>query len=300
MRVAGGTRRHVAAMTLFAAGTLTSIGGLYVGGASGAPLLQQEVGTTVGLNPSHVGATNPGFSPAKTDAPGDGCWWHFIAPGSEFLTLTVVFEDAGTITYDSPAEFGPPSLQHAWVPTPGPDTLLSGTATIDGGASQFVLSHIQACEPPDTTQPSSSSVPGSSSTTPTTTATTMPSTTAPSTTAPSTTAPSTTTPSTTTASTTTASTSTTTATSVAGSSTTVLGTLQTITSVESVTSQLSVVSVSPSVAPTQSVGSGTLPRTGGGAGDLRLVALGLGMVAAGALLHTQRNAPYQPRHRRRS
>jgi hypothetical protein len=67
--------------------------------------------------------------------------WHFIVPGNDavFVSLTVTFEDAGTITI---TDFGPPSDKHAYVYTPTADTLLSGTATISGGDEKFfVLSH---------------------------------------------------------------------------------------------------------------------------------------------------------------
>lgn len=67
--------------------------------------------------------------------------WHFVVPGEggEFVSLTVQFQEAGTITTTT---FGPPTAKHAYVYTPTADTLLSGTATITGGDAEFfVLSH---------------------------------------------------------------------------------------------------------------------------------------------------------------
>ena len=105
------------------------------------------------LNPAHVGATNPGFSTGSCPTPpaGQEGWygWHFIMPGNEnFLSLSVTFQNAGTISADPfPGVFvAHPDNSHAYIWTPGPDTLLGGTATSSGSQTSFNLSHV--CTPP--------------------------------------------------------------------------------------------------------------------------------------------------------
>jgi hypothetical protein len=133
------------------------------------------VTTIATLNPAHVGATNPGFESGDCDVLPDGSWgWHFVLPGNEttFVTLTVTFENAGVIT-----EFVSfPTGKHAYVATPGPDTLLSATATVDGPETQFNLSHV--CTGGTTTTTTTSTVVTTTTTeAPTTTTTEAPTTT---------------------------------------------------------------------------------------------------------------------------
>ena len=108
----------------------------------------------VSLNPAHVGATNPGFSEGSCPTPPagqEGWWgWHFIAPGnSEFTSLTVEFQNAGTFTanpFPGTVFVADPDTSHAYIWTPTPDTLLSGQATVVGSATFFNLSHVCAGE----------------------------------------------------------------------------------------------------------------------------------------------------------
>lgn len=110
----------------------------------------QATGWVVPLNPSHVGATNPGFGEGTCPTPpaGQENWfgWHFVTTGnSNFLALSVTFQNAGTFSAD-PFPGGVfvahPDNSHAYIWTPGPDTLLAGTATVDKQISQFNLSHV--------------------------------------------------------------------------------------------------------------------------------------------------------------
>ena len=105
---------------------------------------------TVLLNPSHVGATNPGFGVDSCPTPPagqEGWWgWHFIMPeNNNFTSLSVTFQNAGTFTAD-PFPGGVfvahPDNSHAYIWTPTPDTLLAGSATSDGDNSFFNLSHV--------------------------------------------------------------------------------------------------------------------------------------------------------------
>jgi len=101
-------------------------------------------GTTAAtLNPDHIGATNPGFETEDCDPLPAGSWgWHFVLPGDAtvFVTLTVTFQNAGVVT--DFVSF--PTGKHAYVVTPGPDTLLAATATVDGPETVFNLSHVCA------------------------------------------------------------------------------------------------------------------------------------------------------------
>jgi hypothetical protein len=104
----------------------------------------------VPLNPSHIGATNPGFGTGTCPAPPDGQegWygWHFIMPANNnFTSLSVTFQNAGTFSADpfpGTVFVAHPDNSHAYIWTPGPDTLLSGFATSDGSNSFFNLSHV--------------------------------------------------------------------------------------------------------------------------------------------------------------
>jgi hypothetical protein len=94
------------------------------------------------LHPAHIGATNPGFEGGTCPAsPIEGGWgWHFVLPGNKttFVTIQAEFENAGTVT----AFVSHPTAKHAYVYTPGPDTLLGATATVAGPATRFNLSHV--------------------------------------------------------------------------------------------------------------------------------------------------------------
>jgi hypothetical protein len=103
------------------------------------------------LKDAHVGATNPGFETGECpDNPfNDNTWgWHFVLQGNSttFVTLSATFQNAGTITQF----LSHPDAKHAYVWTPGPDTLLGATATVDGPDTEFNLSHVcPGTTPPD-------------------------------------------------------------------------------------------------------------------------------------------------------
>ena len=112
---------------------------------------------TVPLNPSHVGATNPGFQQDSCPTPPagqEGWWgWHFIMPeNNNFTSLTVTFQNAGTFSanpFPGSVFVAHPDNSHAYIWTPTPDTLVNGSATSDGDNTFFNLSHV--C--PGTTSP---------------------------------------------------------------------------------------------------------------------------------------------------
>ncbi|MCC7364585.1 MAG: hypothetical protein IT303_09445 [Dehalococcoidia bacterium] len=101
------------------------------------------------INPSHIGATNPGFSHGTCPTPPagkEGWWgWHFIATSNgNFATLNVTFANAGNISGAVPTAgtiVSHPDLSHAYVWTPGPDQLTAASAT-GTGTQDFNLSHI--------------------------------------------------------------------------------------------------------------------------------------------------------------
>lgn len=105
---------------------------------------------TVPLNPAHVGATNPGFGAGTCPTPPagqEGWWgWHFIMPNNNtFTSLTVTFASAGTFSaspFPGSVFVASPDNSHAYIWTPGPDTLLGGSATSDGSNTFFNLSHV--------------------------------------------------------------------------------------------------------------------------------------------------------------
>ena len=102
------------------------------------------------LKGAHVGAMNPGFQTGTCpDNPfNDNTFgWHFVLPGNSttFVTLSATFQNAGTITQF----LSFPTGKHAYVWTPGPDTLLGATATVDGPQTEFNLSHVCPGTAPD-------------------------------------------------------------------------------------------------------------------------------------------------------
>lgn len=128
------------------------------------------------LHEAHKGAQNPGFKTGDCPTPPEGAagdWgWHFILPGSTtaFVTIDVDFESYG---FHQHVPFvASPSTKHAYVFTPGPDTLLDARAFVDGTETEFVLSHV--C--PGTTSTTTTTVPKTTTTVPETT-TTVPETT---------------------------------------------------------------------------------------------------------------------------
>ncbi|MEJ5223757.1 MAG: hypothetical protein WHV44_04820 [Anaerolineales bacterium] len=112
---------------------------------------------TVPLNPAHVGATNPNFGTGTCPTPPagkEGWWgWHFIMPGNNnFTSLTVTFKNAGTFSanpFPGGVFVAHPDNSHAYIWTPDPDTLLSGSATSDGDNKSFNLSHVCPGTPKD-------------------------------------------------------------------------------------------------------------------------------------------------------
>jgi hypothetical protein len=106
--------------------------------------------TTANLKEEHKGSTNPGFEEGTCPANpfGTGDWgWHFVLPGNDtdFVSISAQFQNAGTIT-DFVSD---PTPKHAYVFTPGPDTLLDASAQVSGPQTEFNLSHV--C--PGTTPP---------------------------------------------------------------------------------------------------------------------------------------------------
>jgi hypothetical protein len=105
---------------------------------------------TVPLNSSHVGATGDTFGSVgtcPTPVGKEGYYgWHFIMPqNNNFTSLTVTFQNAGTFSAD-PFPGGVfvahPDNSHAYIWTPTPDVLLSGSATSSGSNRFFNLSHV--------------------------------------------------------------------------------------------------------------------------------------------------------------
>jgi hypothetical protein len=98
---------------------------------------------TATLKEEHKGATNPGFEAGEcpTNPNGTGDWgWHFVLQGNEttFNSVSAQFENAGTIT-----DFvSTPTGKHAYVFTPGPDTLIDASADVTGPDPEFNLSHV--------------------------------------------------------------------------------------------------------------------------------------------------------------
>ena len=129
--------------------------------AAAAPLSSAALqSATVPLHQDHVGATNPGFNPGSCPTPPagkEGWWgWHFVMPSNNnFTSLTVTFQNAGTFSADPfPGVFvAHPDNSHAYIWTPGPDTLLGGSATSDGDNTFFNLSHVCAGTPTETPTP---------------------------------------------------------------------------------------------------------------------------------------------------
>jgi LPXTG-motif cell wall-anchored protein len=227
---------------------------------------------TSNLHGPHIGSTNPGFQtegcPAPTNTtsfPGDWAWHFILAGGSDFVTLTVVFDAAPhtDVTLPAGTDSDPsdnititggvgvgfvasPNTQHAYVYTPGPDyMLISGTATITGDDTEFNLSHV--C--PGTTTTTTTAPPTTTTTVaPTTTTTVAPTTT--------TVAPTTTT--------------------VAPTTTTTLVSPTTVTNETTTTTSALLPPQTASVA----AGGASLPRTGGGP-SLPLLAAGLVLLAGG-------------------
>lgn len=121
----------------------------------GATLAQERAGAVdpppdVPLNSSHVGATNPGFTIGSCPTPPQGQegWygWHFVMPANNnFTSLSVTFQNAGTFSanpFPGTVFIAHPDPSHAYIWTPGPDTLTGGTATSDGDNKFFNLSHV--------------------------------------------------------------------------------------------------------------------------------------------------------------
>jgi LPXTG-motif cell wall-anchored protein len=250
---------------------ITGLALVVLASVAGADEGTDEVGSgdvvaqaTAGLHGAHVGSTNPGFTTENCPAPTNttnfaGDWaWHFVlAGGSDFVTLTVVFDAAPhtDVTLPAGTDSDPsdnititggvgvafvasPNTQHAYVYTPGPDyMLISGTATITGDDTEFNLSHV---------------CPGT-----TTTTTVAPTTT--------TVAPTTTTVAPTT-------------TTVAPTTTTTLVSPTTVTNVTTTTS-----TSTPPQTLSVAAGTASLPRTGGGP-SLPLLIAGIGLTVGGAAL----------------
>src|SRR5687767_11441360 len=153
--------------------------------ATAAPLSNAAltVGTVI-LNPSHIGATNPGFQTGTCPTPPagqEGWWgWHFIMPGNnQFTSLSVTFLNAGTFSADpfpGTAFVAHPDNSHAYIWTPTADTLLAGSATSDGDNTFFNLSHVcPSSDPTNTPTNTPTDTPTNTPTdTPTNTATNTP------------------------------------------------------------------------------------------------------------------------------
>jgi LPXTG-motif cell wall-anchored protein len=252
---------------------------------------------TATLHAAHVGATGSGFQ--HGDCPDVAGWgWHFVVPANgDFVTLTVRFAKAGTVSLGA-GDFGPPDASHAYVFTQSDDTLLSGTATITGGRGKgtkdrFNLSHTCPGEteqpptptptPPATTKPP----------TPTPTATTNPPTTPPATTQPPTMPPATTNPpAATPPPTPSPSTTTTSASPTPSETTSPTGTA----SPSQPPTPTGTPDVTPEVKGTKVVRAGTLPRTGTSVVPMALLGGLLIVIGAVALVVTARRRELRGRH----
>jgi LPXTG-motif cell wall-anchored protein len=236
------------------------------------------------LHAAHVGATGSGFQ--QGDCPDVKGWgWHFVVPANgDFVTLSVRFAKAGTVTLGA-GDFGPPDASHAYVFTRSDDTLLSGTATVTGGKKDtFNLSHTcpgeteQPPTPTPTTNPPTTNPP-----------TTNPPTTNPPTTSPPTTNPPTTSPPMTTPPATTEPTPTSSATTTSASPTPSLTSTPTGEPTPSqTTSTTGTPAVSPSVKGTKLVRGRTLPQTGTSVVPLALLGCALVAIGGVAILRSTR------------
>jgi len=136
------------------------------------------------LHEAHKGATNPGFKSGDCPTPPEGAagdWgWHFVLNGgtTDFVTVDVDFASWG---FHQHVPFvADPSSKHAYVFTPGPDTLLDARAVVNGTETEFVLSHVCTGTTSTTTTTipeTTTTVPETTTTVPETTTTTVPETT---------------------------------------------------------------------------------------------------------------------------
>ncbi len=136
MKRRGSRRLVTSGFAALAIGLVVTVAGLLPPSA-GATETQNAT-----LHAPHVGATNPGFEEGECPTPpGDATWgWHFVLPGNDttFVSISATFASAGVVT-----DFiSVPTGKHAYVFTPGPDTLLSATAVVEGPETTFVLSHV--------------------------------------------------------------------------------------------------------------------------------------------------------------
>jgi len=246
---------------------------------------------TATLHAAHVGATGSGFQ--HGDCPDVAGWgWHFVVPANgDFVTLTVRFAKAGTVSLGA-GDFGPPDASHAYVFTRFDDTLLSGTATITGGKGKgtkdrFNLSHTCPGEteqpPTPTPTPPATAKPPTPAPTPTPTVTTQPPTTPPATTNP----PAATPPPTPSPSTTTTSASPTPSETISPTGTA---------SPSQPPSPTGTPDVTPEVKGTKVVRAATLPRTGTSVVPVALLGGLLIVIGAATLVVTARRRELRGRH----
>lgn len=166
------TRKFLAAIFV----VLVALGAITAAEASGASP-GPDVTTTATVKGAHIGATNPGFTAEQT-CPYEGWGWHFVLPGNqwEFVAITATFANAGAVS--SPVVFHP-TAKHAYLWTPGPDTLVGATATVAAthrpgqvpdAPVEFNLSHVCWDSTPftttTTTPQTTTTVPGVTTTTP--------------------------------------------------------------------------------------------------------------------------------------
>ena len=115
------------------------------------------------LKVEHIGSTNPGFGTGSCPAAGWG--WHFLLQGNSttFIAIKATFQSAGDIT----TFISSPTAKHAYVFTPGPDTLLGAVAEVSGPDLDFNLSHVCTGPAVTTTVPEvTTTVPEGSTTVP--------------------------------------------------------------------------------------------------------------------------------------
>lgn len=101
-----------------------------------------------------IGATNPGFTAGTcpNSSTGEEYGWAFVAPGAGMVieSLRVEFASAGAVTFFIPGS----TPAQAFMFTPGPDEIVSATATVSGPDTDHVaVELVFVCSPDDAPDP---------------------------------------------------------------------------------------------------------------------------------------------------
>jgi hypothetical protein len=101
-----------------------------------------------------IGATNPGFTAGTcpNSSTGEEYGWAFVAPGAGMVieSMRVEFASAGAVTFFVPGS----TPAQAYMFTPGPDEIVSATATVSGPDSgQVAVELVFVCSPDDAPEP---------------------------------------------------------------------------------------------------------------------------------------------------